>query len=404
MTTATSFTNVRWGTDLCDVFDVALHPTRDDGAGNPMLVYRHTGGGDTGSKTECWDGGFQELDAMWAYLLSPSRAVHFDIFSVESAQRTFGSVLPRTSRAQFPQTVVSFQRAVRNTGMIAKDIYGSDPTRKACMGGSHGAWLSTMSMLMQPDFGGSGVRIERRKRFETHGYNSRPFAIVPWQLAYPDFRKIASPTGITFTGATISGTAVTGTALAFEHYRFTAGDVLVITGGTATPGTYTVSAKNSDNVHLTLATSAGSGTADGYLSTDQTDLQWSKMLFGTLPENAVGGDGLPQYLEWDLLPRSLRETVSAQFWAEQNQLAYAVPSFFISFNDLLNPSTGIHPYGSNWGGLDIHDWHGARDLSAMLSSKGKSSTFQDYNGLTEWNDGTRPAQIYNWLVAQLAEL
>src|SRR6185295_13771434 len=256
---------------------------------------------------------------------------------------------------------------------------------------------------------GSAPRADHRRRFDARGFDHRCKLMWIWSLAYPDWRKIASSSGITFTGATVSGTSLTTPSNdSFAHYRFSAGDQVVITSGTATKGTYTVTAKNSNNDALTLATSAGSGSAAGYLSTDQTDLLWSGMLFGTKsPGN--GADGLPTYAEWDALPTALRNAVSPQYWAEQGQLGLFPPTLFSAANvtDGVNPvGNGIHPYGNLYdtgvNGTNIHDWHGSFDLSATMSARGVDSSFYGYTGdVATWTNLTEPARIYDWMVARI---
>lgn len=409
--TAATATNVRWGPNLTDVFDYALHPTRDGGAGNPLLIWRHTGGGTSGSKANLWDGPHYEMNQLLAYLMSTDRAVHFDVVSIETDQYTFfeaGQPVPRSRRVQHPQIVSSLQRGIRGVRAVMQPI-GSDPSRVGLMGASHGAWLALMSMLMPGETAGSAPKADMRRRLDTRGYDHRVKFAWIWSLAYPDWRKIASSSGITFTGATVSGTSLTTPSNdSFAHYRFTAGDVVVITGGSATRGTYTITAKNSNNDALTLATSAGSGTASGYLSTDQTDLSWSTFLFGT--KNAGNGaDGLPTYTEWDALPASLRNAISPQYWAEQGQIAHLPPTLFSSANvtNGVDPvGNGIHPYGNTYdtgvNGTNIHDWHGASDLADTLAARGSDSSFYGYTGdVASWTNMTEPARIYDWMVARI---
>ena len=390
MTVATA-SNIRWGPHLTDVFDYALHPTRDGGAGNPLLIWRHTGGGGAGSKAQLWDGPHYEMNKLLEYFMSASRDVHFDVVSVESDQYTFfeaGQPVPRSFRVMYPGVVSSYQRSIRNIKAIMQPL-GSDPARVGLMGASHGGWLTLMSQLMPAEFSGSAPRADARRRFDAHGFDHRCKLMWLWSLAYPDWRKIASATGITFTGATVSGTSVTKTS-GFTNYRFTTGDTCVLTSG-ATPGTYTI-ASRTNNDTIVLATSAGSGTAAGYVSTDQTDLRWSTMLFGT----KVNGTS---YAEWDALPERLRNAVSPQYWAEQGQIDLFPPSFFSSSLS----GDGIHPYGNLYNGSsDIHDYHGAQDLSAALAARGSDSTFRSYSvGVETWTSLAEPAIIYDWMVARI---
>lgn len=408
---AATATNIRWGPNLTDVFDYALHPTRDGGAGNPLLIWRHTGGGTSGSKANLWDGPHYEMNQFLAYILSASREVHFDVVSMESDQYTFfeaGAPVPRSRRVMYPQTIASYQRAVRAIRATMQPL-GSDPSRIGLMGASHGAWLTLMSQFMRADFAGSAPHADVRRRYDFRGYDHRPKFMWLWSLAYPDWRKLASASGITFTGATVSGTSLTTPSNdSFAHYRFSAGDQVVITSGSATKGTYTVTAKNANNDALTLATSAGSGTAAGYLSTDQTDLLWSGMLLGTKsPGN--GSDGLPTYAEWDAMPASLKAAMSPQYWAEQGQIGYYPPTLFSSANvtngvDAIG--NGIHPYGNTYdtgvSGTNIHDWHGAYDLSATLAAKGNDSSFYGYTGdVAGWTSQADSRRVYDWMVARI---
>lgn len=399
--TAATASNVRWGPHLTDVFDYALHPTRDGGRGNPLLIWRHTGGGTSGSKANLWDGPHYEMNQLLAYLMSTDRAVHFDVVSVETDQYTFfesGQPVPRSFRVMFPGIVNSMQRAIRGV-RVAMQPLGSDPSRVGLMGASHGSWLSLMSQLLPGEAAGSAPKNDIRRRFEARGYDHRVKFAWLWSLAYPDWRKIASATGITFTGATVSGTGVTKTG-GFTNYRFTTGDTCVITSG-ATPGTYTIASRTSNDA-IVLATSAGSGTAAGYVSTDQTDLRWSTFLFGT----KVNGSS---YAEWDALPASLRAAVSPQDWAEKGQIAYLPPTLFSSANvtNGVDPvGNGIHPYGNTYdtgvNGTNIHDWHGAFDLSAELAARGSDSSFYGYTGdVASWTNMAEPARIYDWMVARI---
>lgn len=393
--TSPSISNIRVGTELNDVLDLCLHPTQDSGAGNPLVIYRHTGGGTNGHKGEVFNGEQPNMATLFDYLLSPSRSVHFNVATIESAQQSWNSsFIPRSIRTHHPGIITSYQRNVRNARMVLKD-YNCDPSRVILLGASHGAWLNIMQMLLAPDFGGSGQRNDRRKRFETFGYNSRVKGCVQYEMSYPDWRRSLLSNGITFAGATLAGASLT-LAGAFAHYRWVSGDQCFITG----VGTFDIASKTNNNTIVLTSPPAG-GTYSGYVSTDYTDLSFSNMLFGTRQTGTDAG-GVPLYAEWDALPASLKGAVSPMDWVEQNQLAFAVPTYFVTegYGD------GIHPYGNSYNvGSDVHDWHIARDLSDALRAKGKSSTY--YNnalaGTTPWTNGTIPALLYNWMVARIQE-
>lgn len=405
MVIATTATNVRWGNNLTDVFDYALHPVRGN---NPLLIFRHGGGGYSGWHGEFWDGTSTQFEKLCTYLLSPSRAVHFDIASIETGQYVFSSVpalVPRSQRTLFPDFVTSYQRAVRNVRMLMYEIAGSNPSQVFTMGASFGSYLSLLSMFMQPEWG-SGQRNERRKRFDTRGWTSTVSGSILWSTAFPDWRKVASPNGINFTSISINGTAVGDAgdvSNPFQRYRFTADgsdQFVVVTGtGTVAPGTYNISAKDSNNRQLTLATAAGVGTATGYMSTDTTDLQHVRPMLGTKPEPA-GADGNIVYAEFDALPRGLKEAMSPLAWIQANQTAFVRPTYFVQ-ND--EQGTGHYPYGNSYEfGANVHDTQVAVTLAQALQAKGKDCTLRLCNrDLSTWNSFLEPQLIYNWMVSRL---
>jgi hypothetical protein len=393
-----------WGTRLSDEFSYKLHPTRDGGAGNPLLFWRHPGGGSAEAHLELWDQGggtFYDMTKMLEYLFDPAREVHFDVVSVESPQVRFDTTkIPLSMRSFCPSVITGFQRSIRNASMIMKDL-GSDPERKGIMCASHGSWIATMSMLWQPEFGGSGQRAERRGRFETRGYNSKFKFGVLSLMAYPDWRKLCKSDGITFTGTIAGGpSAITATGM-FAHYRYTAGDTVIFTTAGGVSHTATVAAKTSNNI-VTLTASLGlSGAVSGFISTDQVDPSWAGMLFGTKAEDAPDAFGNPDYRDWDALPQGMREAVSPMYWAEQNLLNFVPPTYFISN---LAEGNGVHPYGNSYDPTSaIHDYNGAIELSNLLRSHGKSSTWEGYPDFDGWTDYSIPARLYNWMVNQLEQ-
>lgn len=399
MTTTPTYTNIRIGTNLTDLVDIKLHPTRDGGSGNPLLIWRHTGGGASGSKSDLWSGSLPQMDSLIAYLHDTARAVHFDVASIESDQWGFTQPgldpvtgrIPRTFQALYPQIILSLQRNIRNSRMVLKG-YGCDPDKQILMGSSHGAWATVMSCLMQPDFGGSGQKAEARRRFDTRGHNSIPLGFIVHDMAYPDWRKAATSTGITFSG-TVSGTTITATG-AFVHYRFTAGDQCVIATGTGM-GTFTIASRTTGGNAIVLTSAPGDGACTGYVSTDSTDLLWSGVLFGTKSNGTV--DGVVQYDEWDTVPLALKQAVSPQYWAETGQLTFLPPTYFIHDAD----GNGTHPIGNLWDpSTNIHDRSAAQLLSDTIRSKGKSSTFRyTPSDLSEWSSNAIPALLYNWMAA-----
>lgn len=115
--------NIRWGPERWHLFDYWAHPTRDVG-GNPCLIWRHGGGGTGGYYKDLWvdvSGAATPFIALYNYLNSASRAKHFDIISLESAQ--VGHVIgvggssgnlpfPRSKKAWIFDQLADFNRGI----------------------------------------------------------------------------------------------------------------------------------------------------------------------------------------------------------------------------------------------------------------------------------------------------
>lgn len=140
-----------WGAQPWEKFDVYPHATRDP-TGNPVIVYRHPGGGIGGYYNDVWT---TNRAPAWFFKYlhtTTSLGLHFDVISVETAQRSIDTLA--TGRKTFVLGHANdFQRAVSALKQIGRigfsgGTYKSDPRRYVGWGESHGANVEALSQVM----------------------------------------------------------------------------------------------------------------------------------------------------------------------------------------------------------------------------------------------------------------
>lgn len=181
-----TFSSLRWGPEMWQVFDYTAHPVRDPN-GNPCLIFRHAGGGHGGYLVDVW-GGTSVYNKFFTYLLDPSRDVHFDIISVETAQQiiTNGTPpptsIPRSKMVLLLDSVFDFQRAVCaikrwGAGVNNGTTYYINPDKVITGGHSHGATLAGLASLMNPIVNTGAMRTMFRRRNEPVSYDSKGLGV-----------------------------------------------------------------------------------------------------------------------------------------------------------------------------------------------------------------------------------
>lgn len=357
----------KWGRDWHQRFDYLQHPTRDPG-GNPVLLYRHPGGGNSGTKGSVWTVN-QGANGFANYLANVRTAAgdtHFDFASIEFAQARLDAVEGKGKVLLFPEVIVEAQRAVIGFKQQIQAL-GGDPSRIVVMGECHGAyqWLLACC-FMSPSASSTGGLLENRRIYSSRYWDSRVRGVINYAGNPLDLRRrlqtnVDPGFGI-FAGATWTEATKKITKIgAFAHYDFVAGDACVIASGTnATPGQYAVASKiDADNITLTTSVGATASNLSGYTSCEVYDPSQSNAYFGT--NQAVN------FNEWYGVPQSMKTAASALAYAQAGQLSFYVPVIHI-YED-----AGTHsiPYGNLFTvGSDGHDIQQGTDLRTALAARG----------------------------------
>lgn len=155
ITIAGGNTALRWGDEANQVFDYYPHSTRDTG-GNPVLIYRHPGGGDSGNYQSVWTESSRWKMYFMQYVHDTTGLdLHFDVISVETAQRSWDASFAAGKKSFILQQIADAQRciiALKRMGVrgIGSSSYKLDPSKFILMGDSHGSNLWSLSQVMPP--------------------------------------------------------------------------------------------------------------------------------------------------------------------------------------------------------------------------------------------------------------
>lgn len=388
--------NVRWGPHALDIYDIFRHPTRDAG-GNPMLIYKHTGGG---AKDDFYNQSGTIAFIMFSYLLDSARDVHFDCMSIETPEYRLAT---RGRSVQFPECTFEAQAAICGIKARAAD-FGQNSAKMCAMGESFGGWVFLMSQIFQPYVPQLGQKVAawnallpRQGFYITQPVDSSLKGLINLD-GVVDWRKLATPRGIKFTNGVWSGTTITSTG-SFTNYRDDTQDrdLLVVTAPSNIAGTYQITGKTNDT--LTMAVSKTVTGVAGYVPTDQLELNIAFNLYGgptTLSSASAAS--------WDALPRSMIEQASPMWYAQNDRASYLCPVY--NQYSVTN-ATGHTPYGSSWtstygGTPNVHDPAQGYDLHAALRAIGKSSEYSNVLR-TAWTTSDS-IRLYNWLCQRLLDV
>lgn len=181
-------TAVRWGPERWQVFDYYAHPTRDQDTGNPCLIYRHGGGGWTSSYKEPWPDA-ATLRPLIDYLHSNSRTTHFDIISIETAQRGYTDAVDAvsgirpTKLAWLPDQITDLKRgicAIKRWGVGVDNDTGFriNPFKLILCGNSHGGLLAGLATMTAPLLGHGAQYSYLHRLWEPKGYDSTTRGVI----------------------------------------------------------------------------------------------------------------------------------------------------------------------------------------------------------------------------------
>lgn len=391
-----TYANLRWGAGAFDLFDYFKHPTRDVG-GNPLFIFRHGGAGVTGYKGENNPANIENIHTLLRYLLDPARATHFDVACVETPQYMLGVEMGRGESLVYPDVIYRLQRCVQIVRMMAGDL-GGNPALATLGGESYGGWMVLMATLLQPFLGGGGVRMERRRRFETRGWDSITKGVVNYN-GLTDYRRTTGARAVSFAGATWNhGTLTLTKAGAFTNWFaqcINGVDQCLLTAGTnATLGTYTIASATANTLVLTSSPGATATALSGRVSTDAIQV-------GGISPALTGSVNVTQ---WNAVPKSIKAAMSPQAYAEANELRYLVPIY----NIYGDQGTGNWPYANAYEfGSNIHDYHQGIDFDAAVRLKGRRSVNDTFaRGTWEVASMTGDAiskRVYDWMAARILD-
>lgn len=145
-----------WGDDAQQLYDYYPHATRDP-YGNPLIIFRHVGGGVGGNYQTIWTASSRFIMWFFEYVHNTtSLGLHFDIVSVSTAQRQFdanyltGKKTFILGQAQDMQRCIVAMKRLGRIGFGSSNQYKVDPKRIILFGESHGSNICSLSQLMPP--------------------------------------------------------------------------------------------------------------------------------------------------------------------------------------------------------------------------------------------------------------
>lgn len=151
-----TLTAQQWGPHPWQLFDYYAHATRDAG-GNPLLIVRHVGGGTGGYYGDLWTTDRMPANFVRYIHSTASLGLHFDVMSIETAQRSFDTITAANkklilSQAFDMQIAISTVKRLGVSG-FGGGTYVADPRRYSALGDSHGSNIVSLSQLLPASSG-----------------------------------------------------------------------------------------------------------------------------------------------------------------------------------------------------------------------------------------------------------
>lgn len=201
--TAPTLSNQRWGPEGWQLFNYWAHPIRD-GGGNPLLIWRHGGGGVIGNYTTVTMDTSYAAEGYIAYLLwylnQSARDMHFDIVSIQTSQQVYTvpiSTIRRTKRQHMLENIQDHKRGIAaikawGQGHYGQTTYKINPYKVITGGHSFGGTLTALSMITPPTVYPTSNSIGSIRRYEPNQFDSTSLGVIFFS-SQVDFRNRSLP-------------------------------------------------------------------------------------------------------------------------------------------------------------------------------------------------------------------